>query len=194
LPIAPYKATLEGRKRDRDLSARRCDRPGRLASRLERRDDPGYRPDGRPQYADRSIWRTDSFAIGRSRRCSGATIDGNVYGLSFYEGELNLADPSYLRSVTFDGEVPEIDEATGFDTEPDTGYLIDPATGVRLERDEISGNLNPVDPETGSQLTDSWGDPLIWSADTGLTDPLGNPYQVDMETGELIGPAEAGEG
>lgn len=118
------------------------------------------------------------------------TLDGNVYGLSSVATQLSTElrdNPEYLRSLTFDGAIPEIDPQTGFDVQPGTALLIDPASGVRLER-ASNGELAPVDPATGDRLTDVYGDPLIWSADRGLTDPLGNRYAVDYTTGEVVGP------
>ena len=117
------------------------------------------------------------------------TVDGNVYGLSSVASQLSteLRDhPEYLRTLTFDGVIPEIDAATGFDVQPGTPYLIDPASGVRLEA-AANGQLAPVDPATGERLTDVYGDPLVWSADRGLTDPLGNRYAVDYASGRVEG-------
>lgn len=118
------------------------------------------------------------------------TLDGNVYGLSSVASQLSteLRDhPEYLRSITFDGQVPRIDFVTGFDVQPGTAFLIDPATGVRLQ-DDGNGRYTPVDPASGARLLDVYGDPLIWSAEAGLTDPLGNRYAVDYGTGRVEGP------
>jgi uncharacterized protein YjbI with pentapeptide repeats len=82
-------------------------------------------------------------------------VVGNVYGLAEYGHELTLDDSRYLRSITFDGVVPLIDEATGFDIQPgDRPYLIDPATGVRLVVDANGGELTPIDPSTNEPMVD----------------------------------------
>ncbi|MEZ5098528.1 MAG: pentapeptide repeat-containing protein [Thermoleophilia bacterium] len=118
---------------------------------------------------------------------STVTIEGNVYGLEEVGSLLDVRDhPEYLRTITFDGVVPEIDPQSGFDVEPATGYLIDPGTGVRLERDSV-GALIPVDPETGEPLTDQYGDPLLWTPDRGVTTTDGQPVEIDYATGEVAG-------
>lgn len=117
-------------------------------------------------------------------------LEGNVYGLAEVAPQLAgqlQAHPEYLRSLTFDGEIPAIDPDSGFDVQPGTALLIDPSSGVRLERN-AQGTFVPVDAETGEPLVDQRGDPLIWTESRGLTDLAGQPWAVDYDTGDPIGP------
>jgi uncharacterized protein YjbI with pentapeptide repeats len=116
-------------------------------------------------------------------------VVGNVYGLAEYGHELTLDDRRYLRSITFDGVVPLIDEATGFDIQPgDRPYLIDPATGVRLVVDANSGELTPIDPSTNEPMVDpERGDRLRYGENGELFNPeTGERFEVDYRSGELI--------
>jgi uncharacterized protein YjbI with pentapeptide repeats len=116
-------------------------------------------------------------------------VAGNVYGLEEFGHLLRLDDRRYLRTITFDGVVPLIDEETGFDIQPgDRPYLIDPATGVRLVVDANSGELIPIDPRTDQPMRDpERGDPLRYGANGELFNPeTGEQFEVDYRSGELI--------
>lgn len=118
------------------------------------------------------------------------TLEGNVYGLAEVAPQLagQLQEhPEYLRSLTFDGQIPAIDPDSGFDVQPGSALLIDPSSGVRLERD-AQGSFVPVDAQTGEPLVDQRGDPLIWTESRGLTDLAGQPWAVDYDTGDPVGP------
>ena len=79
-------------------------------------------------------------------------IEGPVYGVESVAGLIDWrGHPEYLRTFTVDGVRPGVDAETGFDISPDQDLLVDPATGVRLEREE-SGELVPIDPFTGRPL------------------------------------------
>jgi len=117
---------------------------------------------------------------------SNVTVEGNVYGLEGY-GQLigDLQEAEYLRSITFDGEVPRIDPATGFDIQPGTDFLIDTGSGVRLARTG-SGDLVPVDPATGEQLTDpATGDALVFESGALVNPATNETFPVDYATGQL---------
>jgi uncharacterized protein YjbI with pentapeptide repeats len=114
------------------------------------------------------------------------TVRGNVYGLAEYAQLMRLEDPAYVRSLTFDGVVPEIDERTGWDIEPETGYLIEPRSGVRL--DPGTDPPAPIDGVTGEPLRDpQTGVDLVFDRDSGrLINPqTGREFRVDYETGRL---------
>ena len=115
---------------------------------------------------------------------SRVTIDGPVYGLASVAHLIDIAEhPEYLRSFTVDAERPGIDADTGYDISPAHDFLIDPATGVRLERAE-NGALRPVD-DSGQELTSPEGNPLEYARGQ-LYDPMTNfEYRVDYETGRL---------
>ena len=89
-----------------------------------------------------------------------------------------------MRSITFDGERPKVDADTGYDVDPD-GYLIDPASGVRLA--EVGGGLQPVDPFTGEPLSVDGHDLAYDPIDGTLYDPItAKPYEVDYTSGRLL--------
>jgi uncharacterized protein YjbI with pentapeptide repeats len=114
------------------------------------------------------------------------SITGNVYGLAQYVNLLDVDNPRYIRSLTFDGKVPEIDPVTGYDIEPGSkGYLIEPRSGVRFNPD----TLEPIDPETGNPMQDpQTGQPLVFDTHSGLLINLdtGREFRVDYETGRLV--------
>jgi pentapeptide repeat protein len=66
-------------------------------------------------------------------------VTGNVYGLAEYAERMRLEDPSYVRSLTFDGVVPEIDPDTGWDIDPETGYLMSRDRRPLRARDRPAG-------------------------------------------------------
>jgi uncharacterized protein YjbI with pentapeptide repeats len=113
-------------------------------------------------------------------------IGGPVYGLEPVASLLDLGGhPEYFRSMTFDGNVPDIDASTGFDVDPRTDLLIDPATGVRLDRD-ANGALVPVDPATREPLRALNGDPLIYDGHSLVDrDDPEVDYHVDYASGRL---------
>jgi hypothetical protein len=113
-------------------------------------------------------------------------VTGNVYGLAEYGTMLNLQRPELLRSLTFDGVVPEIDPESGFDVEPLTHWLIDPATGVRFQRDGFSGSLYPIDPATGEAMRDpQTGDQLVFQDGRLMNPETKETFEVEYESGEL---------
>jgi uncharacterized protein YjbI with pentapeptide repeats len=118
---------------------------------------------------------------------STVTIAGDVYGLESVAHQIDFGDhPEYFRYLTFDGEKPEIDADTGFDIDPNEGWLIDPGTGVRVERDGFSGELVPVDPVTREPFTSPDGNQLKYDGEK-IFDPvdLDAHYEVDYFSGEL---------
>lgn len=116
---------------------------------------------------------------------STVTVDGPVYGLAQYGDQIGtLSSQDDLRSFSTSGALPEIDLATGFDVQFGTGYLIDPASGVRLAREGFGGGLVPIDPSTGQPMVDpESGSEIEWTGG-GLIDPqTGAPVEVDYFTG-----------
>jgi uncharacterized protein YjbI with pentapeptide repeats len=117
------------------------------------------------------------------------TVEGNVYGLAQYSQDLGeIQNRDWVRSITFDGQIPEIDVDTGLDIEPDTGYLIDTGTGVRLEKGPPGQGLIPIDPNTGEPMRNPEnGNPLVFEPG-GVFDPATNErFDVDYGSGELRG-------
>jgi len=113
------------------------------------------------------------------------TVDGPVYGLAQYGHLLTLDDPADLRSITFDGDRPKVDPDTGFDIQPHTDYLIDPESGVRLERGTF-GELVPIDPRTGEPLRDPGnGEPLAYENRELINPTTGEHFEINYDTGEL---------
>jgi uncharacterized protein YjbI with pentapeptide repeats len=115
------------------------------------------------------------------------TVSGDVYGVAQYGLEIgNVQDPNFLRSITFEGTIPRIDPETGFDVQPGSDLLIDPASGVRFARDSFSSALNPVDAD-GTPLRDPQdGTELQYTPDRDLINPkTGDRFEVDYESGRL---------
>jgi uncharacterized protein YjbI with pentapeptide repeats len=116
---------------------------------------------------------------------STVTVDGPVYGLAQFGDDIGtLSNQDDLRSFSTDGALPEIDPATGYDVQYGTGFLVDPATGVRLARVGFGGGLVPIDPTTGKPMVDpESGSEIEWTG-SGLLDPsTGAPVDVDYFSG-----------
>lgn len=115
-------------------------------------------------------------------------VAGPVYGLWEVSFDLILEGKrEYLRSFTTDGVRPGFDEETGYDVLPE-GLLVDPASGVRFQRDTGGGNLVPWDPVNDRALSAYNGDPLEYDESAHkLVDPedLSVDYEVNYETGEI---------
>lgn len=115
---------------------------------------------------------------------SQVSVEGAVYGLEVYGNRIgDLGNRDNLRSLTFDGVIPNIDTRTGFDVQPKTGWLIDPATGARLGRG-VGDVLVPINPETNGIIIDPRTKAqLLWENGEVFDPSTRRPVPINYETG-----------